>query len=135
MSIKKQRIVDRGYIYISNPLHPKARGTSGYVAEHVLIIEEHLGRYLFDNEVVHHRDRNRSNNTLGNLQVMTQSEHAKIHAQAPKVIELTCSNCGKIFTKRYNQYITKSTKYSQKDFYCNRRCMGSAFGNYRPKNY
>ena len=35
--------------------------------------------YLREKLVVHHIDRNKKNNTLKNLQVITQSEHTKIH--------------------------------------------------------
>ena len=33
-----------------------------------------------DDEVVHHKDGNKLNNKLCNLQVMTASEHARLHA-------------------------------------------------------
>ena len=49
------------------------------IAKHRLIMMQHLGRDLKPNEVVHHIDLNKSNNDISNLQLMTQSEHAKIH--------------------------------------------------------
>lgn len=48
--------------------------------EHRLIIEKHIGRKLKSHEIVHHKDRNKVNNELDNLQIMTRSEHAKEHA-------------------------------------------------------
>lgn len=47
--------------------------------EHRLVIEKHLGRYLSTNEVVHHIDGNKSNNSLENLQLMTNEEHSRFH--------------------------------------------------------
>lgn len=48
---------------------------------HVVTMEEHIGRRLFANEVVHHIDEDRSNNALSNLRLMTRSEHAAHHAR------------------------------------------------------
>jgi len=48
--------------------------------EHRFIAMEILGRDLYENEVVHHIDGNKRNNSPENLMVMSRSEHAKIHA-------------------------------------------------------
>ena len=50
------------------------------ILKHRLIMMEYLGRELTENEVVHHIDHNKSNNDISNLQLMTQSEHAKLHS-------------------------------------------------------
>ena len=42
-------------------------------------MEEHLGRKLEKNEVIHHRDGNGLNNSLDNLWLMTRSEHQALH--------------------------------------------------------
>lgn len=47
---------------------------------HVVAMEKVIGRRLFANEVVHHKDENKTNNVLSNLQLMTRSEHTKHHA-------------------------------------------------------
>lgn len=48
---------------------------------HVVVAEQMLGRKLLPGEIVHHIDRNKRNNDPSNLVVMTQSEHAKLHAK------------------------------------------------------
>ena len=46
---------------------------------HRYLIEKKIGRKLLSREIVHHKDRNKMNNDLGNLQIMTQSEHMSLH--------------------------------------------------------
>lgn len=66
------------YYVIHMPEHPNA-SQDGYVKEHRLIVEQRLGRYLLPTEVVHHIDGNTFNNTDENLQLMTISEHQRLH--------------------------------------------------------
>lgn len=47
--------------------------------EHRVVAERMLGRPLQRGEIVHHIDGDRRNNDPSNLQVMTQSEHLKLH--------------------------------------------------------
>ncbi len=46
---------------------------------HRVVAEQSIGRALRQNEIVHHIDGNRHNNSPENLQIMTQSEHIKLH--------------------------------------------------------
>lgn len=55
-----------GYVNIWIPMHPRARN-SGRVAEHCLVKEVSLGRYLTRAEVVHHEDNHPRNNWPSNL--------------------------------------------------------------------
>lgn len=47
--------------------------------EHRLVAEKMLGRPLKPGEIVHHKDGDIHNNNFDNLEVMTQSEHIKLH--------------------------------------------------------
>jgi len=49
------------------------------VKEHILIMEDLIGRRLVKWEVVHHKDWNKLNNLPSNLEMMTASEHNKLH--------------------------------------------------------
>lgn len=52
------------------------------VYSHRVAAEYYLGRALQPDEVVHHKDGNRLNNTKENLEVLaSQSEHMKLHRQ------------------------------------------------------
>lgn len=58
----------------------KYRNINGVrVLEHRYIMEQHLGRKLFSNECVHHKDKDKSNNRLSNLEVKTLSQHSRDH--------------------------------------------------------
>ena len=70
----------KGYVYILTPDHPNAT-SQGYVGEHRLIMEAHIGRYLTKNEIVHHLNHERSDNHIDNLQLMTISKHSSHHAK------------------------------------------------------
>ena len=67
-----------GYVSVFVPDHPRCNA-DGLVMEHRLVMEEHIGRYLAEDEVVHHINHNRSDNRLENLQLMTHKEHAALH--------------------------------------------------------
>lgn len=49
--------------------------------EHRAVAEQMIGRALLPGEHVHHIDGNKHNNSQENLQIMTASEHLKLHAQ------------------------------------------------------
>ena len=71
--------IQNGYVLIYNKSHPKANSNHGYVREHILIMEKQIGRFLKENEVVHHINGNRQDNRIENLQLMTPSEHMRLH--------------------------------------------------------
>lgn len=68
----------------------KIRQTSGYVRvfapdrswkyEHRLVVEKDLGRVLRSDEVIHHMDGDKANNSLDNLLLTNQADHRKYHA-------------------------------------------------------
>lgn len=67
-----------GYIEVWNPQHPNAK-KSGYVLEHRKIMSEHLGRPLETNEEVHHKNGNKKDNRIENLELLDKREHTVRH--------------------------------------------------------
>ena len=53
---------------------------AGERLEHRVVMASVLGRELRDDEIVHHRDGDKSNNDPRNLEIMSQAKHASIHA-------------------------------------------------------
>lgn len=51
--------------------------------EHRVVMEEVLGRTLTSDEIVHHIDGDKTNNSPSNLQILTRAEHARVHFSKP----------------------------------------------------
>lgn len=67
-----------GYIKVYYPDHPFA-SKDGYVRKHRLIMEQHIGRYLTKDEVVHHKNHVKNDNRISNLELMTAKQHSALH--------------------------------------------------------
>lgn len=50
------------------------------ILKHRYLMEENLGRKLKEDEIVHHKDGDNTNNDISNLEVITQSEHCRKHS-------------------------------------------------------
>ena len=82
-------ITEYGYRVIFTRGHPRAR--KGYVFEHILVMEKHLGRYISRNEYIHHKDHNRLNNNIDNLVLCSSiKEHRGFHRG---MYDIRCVEC------------------------------------------
>jgi hypothetical protein len=64
-----------GYRYIYKPEHPNVSHSGVYVAEHVLVMSESLGRALYKGEVVHHINGVKNDNRIENLELCVRKNH------------------------------------------------------------
>lgn len=72
------KLREDGYVDIWMPDHPDA-SRRGYIREHRLIMGQHLGRRLLDTEDVHHKNGDRADNRLENLETIDHAKHLREH--------------------------------------------------------
>lgn len=68
--------------YIDKKGYPRYKDTNRLV--HIIVAMKKIGGRIFSGNVVHHKDGNKTNFRASNLQVMSRSEHSKLHAKQRK---------------------------------------------------
>lgn len=128
-----------GYVLVQMPNHSQAENR-GYVREHRIIMEKHIGRLLLTTEDVHHINGDKQDNRIENLElVANRSEHIKKHhtdigketrfkkGHIPPLKNgwyTPCPKCGKDFwmnpslKKHGNKYCSKECQKKQVKLIC-----------------
>lgn len=110
-----------GYRYCSTePLHPKAN-SNGLYPLHRVLMENKLGRLLLPNEEVHHKDEDKTNDVIDNLEVLTKREHGKLHHAEIELIKVNCSACKKSFDIKPHIYRLRFGR-NKNGIFCSRSC-------------
>lgn len=95
------RQIVKGYVHVYMPSHSRA-DSKGYVAEHIAVAQQALGKLLPASAVVHHVNRNRRDNRPANLVICQDaSYHGLLHRRMrvkarggnPNT-DAICSRCG-----------------------------------------
>jgi len=97
--------------------HPR-RDRDGYVLEHILVMENMIGRLLDRQEVVHHINKDKSDNSPENLMLFpNHATHLRYERDliGRKTTLVRCDTCGNQFWKR-NCAIKKYN-------FCSRKCV------------
>lgn len=109
----------RRMVYLYNS-HDKSRTTLSFAR---YILSCHLNRYLLQSEHVDHKDEDKTNDDIQNLQIISQAENSRKYAKlnGKKMAKIRCPNCHKIFSRRTgNTQAVESLK--GKITCCDRKC-------------
>lgn len=86
----------KGYLLQLKPDWYTGRGGSKHVFVHHIVMCEHLGiTEIPEGWCVHHIDEDKTNNVINNLEMMTKSDHMKLHASERKAALLSASKEGR----------------------------------------
>ena len=70
-----------GYVMVRVGVEHPCADSRGYAYEHLIVWLSAGKRKPEKNELLHHRDDDKTNNRLVNLEIMTRSEHNRIHCR------------------------------------------------------
>ena len=99
-------------------------GSRRTVLKHREVIEQQRGRCLYPSELVHHKDGDKRNNDLENLEVTSRSAHSSMHCDRDiEYVNLTCLMCNFEFQKEAKEERARIKKGRNGPF-CGKSCAG-----------
>ncbi len=84
-----------GYLTLFKPTWWTGKTKDSRIGKHIIVYCEHHGlTELPDKHIVHHRDGNVDNNSVDNLEMLSISEHVKLHWRQRKEQRLSSNGVG-----------------------------------------
>lgn len=113
------------YILVIAPADWQGKKYRGkYCYEHHLVYWQNTGITPSYDMTVHHKNGNKHDNRFKNLELISRSEHVRMHnlKKGKKYVRFVCPSCRKEFEKDYrNTHLVKpNNKYTA----CSRVCSG-----------
>ncbi len=92
----------------------------GWVRQHILVYERHIGRLLSHDEIVHHRNEVKTDNAIGNLELMTHAEHTALHnrgtSHSPETIKRIRDGIANARGYKLNPELAEKIRVSKEKF-------------------
>lgn len=95
--------------------YPGKKYRGRYCYEHHLVWWRNTGQVVNPGYVVHHKDGNKHNNIFSNLELLSLSNHMRLHNRVVARKIKLCLNCQQPFVVR---------RPGAKTRFCSRRCIG-----------
>lgn len=114
------------YILIIAPEnYPYKKYRGKYAYEHIVTWWINNGT-IPDGYIIHHKDRNKHNNDINNLQLIEMKNHSSYHTASRGIHKVTwsCGMCNTIFTRNYSQ-TPEGKNMDNKVPFCSRKCSGT----------
>lgn len=113
-------MINGDYILVKAPSWYRGKRYRGsYCYEHHLVWEEGYGYPVPDGCVVRHKDGNKRNNSLWNLELCDYKTYDAHKHGGVKMMMLRCPSCGRVFAKDKRL----CCKSRGKVFFCSRDCV------------
>ena len=116
------------YVYALVPNHPHATA-SGYVLMHRVVMENHIGRLLKPHELVYHKDEDKKNNDIANLEIVDVATHNRIHHYVGRKYKGICAHCGEPFERAWRN---RPEVKKQARAFCSHSCRGKFYKQATP---
>lgn len=102
---------------MSTGKYKKGKHAGKTVYKHRVAMERYIGRPLVRGEIVHHKNEDRSDNRVDNLELTNGRDHSRHHMLVHPVTK-TCVICGAVFTP--------PPSHRPRDLTCSTRCRAAA---------